>query len=85
MLSSEAWAEPDCHTRILKEVAQQYLPKPFPAVRPKSPPERKQPDRRSFARLERLDEIVSASPFFNRPCNCARAKRVESKPWLESS
>ena len=29
MLSSEAWAEPDCHTRIFKEVVQRYLPKPF--------------------------------------------------------
>ena len=29
MLSSETWAEPDCHTRIFKEVVQRYLPKPF--------------------------------------------------------
>ncbi len=56
MLSSEAWAEPDCHTRIFKEVVQRYLPKPLPAVRPKSPLERKRPGPRSFDRLERLDE-----------------------------
>ena len=52
MLSSETWAEPDCHTRIFKEVVQRYCPSLFPVARSESPLERKRPH--SFDRLERL-------------------------------